>query len=303
MDHARTRPEGHERTLRDVLQPQTEQRHAGPLGEPRRTQQVRHRSPGILHRLLRQQLPDLPALQSGEARQRLAAGARMEVLLHDRARRQRRRHEPAQGRTGRPDLRALPLRGPVPPGLGLLPLEQILAGRPGLPRAYLQRAVHADAGERRIRVARSGTARPEILHRQRVVPRQHPRGEQLRPPVERRRLRPARHGLHVAQGVAERRQRFRAGRPVRLRPLAGRVHRLLQPRQRARQRDDLRHPVRRGVRLLRQHPAGRGRPRHLRRLGRGETGVGFRRLLPERRRHGVQMERPDSGPCSSAATG
>lgn len=58
----------------------------------------------------------------------------------------------------------------VPPGLGLLPLEQILAGRPGLPRAYLQRAVHADAGERRIRVARSGAARPEILHRQRAFP-------------------------------------------------------------------------------------------------------------------------------------
>lgn len=38
---------------------------------------------------------------------------------------------------------------------------------------------------------------------------------------------------------------------------------------------------------------GRGRPRHLRRLGRGETGVGFRRLLPERRRHGVQMEPGD----------
>ena len=75
-------------------------------------------------------------------------------LLHDRARRQRRRHEPAQRPDWTPRPTSVTSARPGSSGPGPTPLEQILAGRPGLPRAHLQRAVHADAGERRIRGAK-----------------------------------------------------------------------------------------------------------------------------------------------------
>ena len=87
--------------------------------------------------------------------------------------------------------------------------------------------------------------------------------------------------------------RLREGRPVRLRSRAGRVHRLLQPRQRARQRDDLRPSSTTRSPATGAHTSSRpGRCDTPRRLGRRRRR-GFRRLLPERRRHGVQMEPGD----------
>ena len=180
-------------------QPQTEQRHAGPLGEPRRTQQKYGiEALGFCTDYYANNCP-IYLLYNQAKRQRLAAGARMESSA---TRSCTPPTTPSRTCT-RPDWTPRPTsvtsaRPTVPPGLGLLPLEQILAGRRST-SAYLQQAVHADAGERRA-VWRSGAARHRILHGNRPSFPDNTLGRATSAARRRRRLRPLRAGFPWLKG-------------------------------------------------------------------------------------------------------